>query len=1739
MTLVNSAGSMASTTTIESNEFIKCRAPTTITKMSDCKFLFRHNSFKNNSGDCILSFTNSYFCAGTIVFDGNTFSDNELSNQVVSLQVPDYCSLVDFSNNLITTNTLLSTFQNLVSIKGTVKVNFNRFQSSTKRSIVNLGQQILNVQYNYWESLDPYQVRRASGNPSSTLRNVSTLYTPYINENGVVYEHDLFNSAEKANLVDCLSVRNLWPEAPSGVYRINPYCESMLVRCRMTPSTTSIVMQRRQYGDVSFNVDYSTYENGFGYLVGDFFLGLKKIYLLTKAANVHNVIYSTPAFNSMATAAQGLISIGSAETYYALTASLDAISYTNIPFGTVDRHSDVQTSACASQQTSGWWFGNCTSPSSWNLNAPLSESYSGINVQSMTDIRINEWILFSADQYRNYMVCLPGVTCFSKNQSNPSVCSGNGFCTGMDTCACKNGWIGLECNKNITIDASIVGPNQYCDNAIITTVVTGADDKLTFKWSVDYNYDMLEGVDAYLATQTGATLILPGKFIGRELNLLKVEVFYQSKKAGESILGVSMPPPVLNSSHIYIEDSNIVARKYETYSLTLRLRNLPSCIDYAVKKWQFDGKFYSTLQNSLMVDFVPTESKTINVSLSLLSQLMMTSINMTVLPALPVARISGGNRMLYSFHDNTIDASQSYDRDVSSNATARYIWSCVGCHNFVTSNSSKVTLIEDVGVYLVRVTFISNVLYPARNASTQVTLTLVDDASDMPLPQISTPLPDVLDIRKKLRIESTVTKNRPNDLLEYEWTVLRKEVNEKTVIYGSAYNVVPLALAENFLQPNSAYAFSLRVKYRNFTNFGEVSVTGKTASAPIIQTKSCSPCNGTALTTQFQFMMRATDLVEYYPLQYSFSYYDMTNNRYIPLQTSNIPNVQTLLPYMNSGFIAVQGVVTNFFGVESKTQFNISISESKNTSETLNELISGLNDESSYNVLTVVTGSLKAVVRKNDSNPIVDTVLSFMSNKLDRETRNTSLIESTMAINALAIETITELSVDTSTLNVTNSCHSLVNKIIDMCSEGNLELRDSTTNSLARSVSNLMLRYQSYESEAVNQMVPSISKISSMIAHFKLISENQTNIITDTYQLSVKKENGDTIGGASVYTGDVQVLIPRNISLLSPEQDYVVQSISFNQTYNPYLMTSQNFSTPVVDFEIRQGDSKVKLSDMEYPLAIVLNKEVEKENSSFRFECRYMDETTNSSWYTDGCWLHNEGESSVTCYCTHTTSFSAMIIYDPKAPNKASDGLYITSIIINSFFALISIFLLVMVFVWRRKQPIKSRFLAPYIGLGAIIVECVLNGIIRNSLLIAANNARDYKGINSIAYLILTIVNPIVLLSLFIYFWQMLRYFFLKNLYAIMNIEKRNLKKIRFLKMLSSKLVYLGLGSLVLAASCSYFVIVSILEATNVIKPNAASAFNALSFSIMSLFLGALIVATFIWDCTIILSRKLLKREMKKTDEGNADLEYLNRIFSTLVNHFRSDDPLMFRIESMFMVSAMIVMTISYIVGISDRYNSKASPNSAAKIIEFLFDILYLSLRIMAFGGLSTLVRFIQRFKLHREHEDYETLKQYMSDLKSGTSSVESQLQNMLRDEYGYLAISTYAKKEFALENIILWKRLEEVRADNITASVESRRQYLQELHDDCLARGSPFECNLPSKVKKHYRVVMEQTDVSAAEAEELFLNVSNELLVNICDTFTRFSVSPEYAQYKNVTSMAKELRTVGRLQVTTESKAE
>lgn len=127
------------------------------------------------------------------------------------------------------------------------------------------------------------------------------------------------------------------------------------------------VVQRRFNGKVDFNRNWTEYQNGFGNVDGEFFLGLENLYLLTKSVP-HELYIELESFdNQKRYARYDNFKIGSADEEYALK-SLGEYSGTagdsleiNVSqnFSTYDHDRDSDSINCALQFSGGWWFEEC------------------------------------------------------------------------------------------------------------------------------------------------------------------------------------------------------------------------------------------------------------------------------------------------------------------------------------------------------------------------------------------------------------------------------------------------------------------------------------------------------------------------------------------------------------------------------------------------------------------------------------------------------------------------------------------------------------------------------------------------------------------------------------------------------------------------------------------------------------------------------------------------------------------------------------------------------------------------------------------------------------------------------------------------------------------------------------------------------------------------------------------------------------------------------------------------------------------------------------------------------------------------------------------------------------------------------------------------------------------------------------------------------------------------------------
>ncbi|XP_019861121.1 PREDICTED: fibrinogen-like protein A, partial [Amphimedon queenslandica] len=178
-----------------------------------------------------------------------------------------------------------------------------------------------------------------------------------------------YNSCHYSNLNDCKDWYNNG-STTSGLYNINPdggtpftvYCDIETYGGGWT------VFQRRQDGSVDFYRYWTDYENGFGDLTGEFWLGLSKIHRLTKEGsntlrvdlgdfegNTSYANYST--FNVSDGSTEYILTVGG----YSGTAT-DSLAWyhSGRRFTTRDNDNDLRSGTnCAQSFTGAWWYNNC------------------------------------------------------------------------------------------------------------------------------------------------------------------------------------------------------------------------------------------------------------------------------------------------------------------------------------------------------------------------------------------------------------------------------------------------------------------------------------------------------------------------------------------------------------------------------------------------------------------------------------------------------------------------------------------------------------------------------------------------------------------------------------------------------------------------------------------------------------------------------------------------------------------------------------------------------------------------------------------------------------------------------------------------------------------------------------------------------------------------------------------------------------------------------------------------------------------------------------------------------------------------------------------------------------------------------------------------------------------------------------------------------------------------------------
>ncbi|XP_036410154.1 angiopoietin-related protein 4 [Megalops cyprinoides] len=158
-------------------------------------------------------------------------------------------------------------------------------------------------------------------------------------------------------------------ETSSGVYTVQPVgSQPFEVFCEMTTEGGWTIIQRRQDGSVDFDQLWQAYQNGFGNLNGEFWLGLEKIRSLTKDGD-YVLQVQLSDWKEDTQSIRYSFRLDGEENSYALhlkeasAGTLESALSTEpsgLPFSTLDRDNDQKADTnCAKLLSGGWWFSNC------------------------------------------------------------------------------------------------------------------------------------------------------------------------------------------------------------------------------------------------------------------------------------------------------------------------------------------------------------------------------------------------------------------------------------------------------------------------------------------------------------------------------------------------------------------------------------------------------------------------------------------------------------------------------------------------------------------------------------------------------------------------------------------------------------------------------------------------------------------------------------------------------------------------------------------------------------------------------------------------------------------------------------------------------------------------------------------------------------------------------------------------------------------------------------------------------------------------------------------------------------------------------------------------------------------------------------------------------------------------------------------------------------------------------------
>ncbi|EFC47266.1 hypothetical protein NAEGRDRAFT_78910 [Naegleria gruberi] len=346
--------------------------------------------------------------------------------------------------------------------------------------------------------------------------------------------------------------------------------------------------------------------------------------------------------------------------------------------------------------------------------------------------------------------------------------------------------------------------------------------------------------------------------------------------------------------------------------------------------------------------------------------------------------------------------------------------------------------------------------------------------------------------------------------------------------------------------------------------------------------------------------------------------------------------------------------------------------------------------------------------------------------------------------------------------------------------------------------------------------------------------------------------------------------------------------------------------------------------------------------------------------------------------------------------------------------------IMTILFMFRKQQPVKSRFMINASVCGVAIFYGLFG-------IIMAAAVPDYDGIVSAAEVLFYLVLG------FLYVLSAVRYFFSRNLYRTMRInfskekkkkekkdsdtfEEKQLKLLRLLANLASWKVFLVgvIAVVVLIAGLSIFILVSIL--TGAADNFTVSISQVATYVKLAGLLGLVFptaIISIILDASINFKRIFRKGGLKW--------------------YLIQDDPLLFRAEFAVFIPTVCLGVLLF--GLDQFYNGLPWWDLEQKAATYLghglvYTVFEVSLLLLGCGGFIVIVQTIQTVRIAiRRGSLFDKSDTDVSKSKSGGLGLgeKTEFELFMESVEARAVLKQYCESEFSLENYLLFELVEDL----------------------------------------------------------------------------------------------------------------